>query len=173
MDSPADRLATFRAVPLDESGEAHEKCQILQELEGHLDDPEVLDFFLNLIGDSSEYDLARIDALKILELWEAPDAQTRHRIGLRLGEVLKSEEDVLVQQWAGIAAGSYADIPDVFSVVSAVLTDRVADLDVRHNCLAAVRRLGDSEVAVNLLRSLERDPQFGDHVRRVLREMSR
>jgi hypothetical protein len=171
MDSLADRLAAFRAVPRDERGEASEKCKIVEQMEGHLAAPEVLGFFLELIGDTSEYDLARIDALKILGLWEAPDLQTRHRIGLRLAEVLRSEEDVLVQQWAGIAAEWYADIPEVFTAVSAVLTDQGADLDVRHNCLAAVKRLGDSEVAVNVLRLLEEDGQLGDHVRGILRAM--
>jgi hypothetical protein len=130
-----------------------------------------LSFFLDLVNDPNEYDLARIEALKILQIWKSPRIQVRNQIGRCIAKVLISEDDTLVQQWSAIAADAYIDIPEVFAAVSTRLTDRGADLDVRHNCLAAIERLGTSNEAIHLLQSISDDPRLGIYALRILRAL--
>jgi hypothetical protein len=85
-------------------------------------------------------------------------------------EVLLAEPDVLVQQWTAIAAENFIGVPEVFAAVSSLVADREADLDVRHNCLFAVRRFGPSARARGVLGALTADPELGVHVRRILKE---
>jgi hypothetical protein len=84
-DGVAAQLAAYRAAKLDKNGESHEKCEIVRDLEDHLGRPKVLAFYLNLIAAPDEYDMARLEALKILQLWEPPNDRVRTRVGRRLG----------------------------------------------------------------------------------------
>src|SRR3954471_12703077 len=95
-DTVRARMAAYRAAKLNQNGESHEKCEIVRALEDHLVRPKVLAFFLDLIADPDEYDLARLEALKVLQLWEPPSDRVRSRVGRRLAEVLPAEPDVLV-----------------------------------------------------------------------------
>jgi hypothetical protein len=171
LDAVDGLIAEYRAAVLDEHGECHRKSEIIAALEGHLADERTLAFFLEVIGDLNEYDLARIDALKILELWQASDTEASNRVGLVVANVLVSEEDVLVQQWAAIAAGSLMTVPEVFAAVSGLLADQAADLDVRHNCLAAVQQMGNTDECIRLLRSID-DRDLKPAVNRILNEWS-
>lgn len=166
----AGKIAAYQAAKLDRNGESHEKCEIVQGLEDHLNRPKVLTFYLDLIADPNEYDMARLGALKILQLWVPPSDRVRNRVGRRLAEVLPREPDVLVQQWAAIAAENFVAVPEVFSALSVLLADCEEDLDVRHNCLAAVARRGRCEQVRRVLEPLTDDPQLGVHVRRVIED---
>jgi hypothetical protein len=172
-DAVVAQLAAYRAAKLDQNGQSHEKCEIVRDLEDHLGQPKVLAFYLDLIADPDEYDMARLEALKILQLWDPPNDRVCTRVGRRLAGVLLAEPDVLIQQWMAIAAENFVIVAEVFSAASLLLADREADLDVRHNCLTAVQRLGPSDEVRNLLESLAPDPQLGVHVRRILKEWGR
>jgi hypothetical protein len=166
----AAQIAAYKAAKLDREGESPEKCEIVQGLEEQLSQPEALSFYLDLIADPDEYDMARLEALKILQLWEPPSDRVRTRVGRRLAKVLPEESDVLVQQWAAIAAENFVSVPEVFAAVSALLADRETDLDVRHNCLAAVQRFGRSEQVRSVLEPLTTDPKLGVRAERILKE---
>lgn len=170
MDAIERHILAYRSAPFDSNGEAWGKTEALKALEDLLPDDRVLNFFLDLIADPDEYDMARVEALKVLQLWGPPSEQSRGRVGRRLSEVFLAEPDVLVQQWMAIAAENFIGLPEVFEVASMLLADPEADLDVRHNCLAAVQRLGRSDRVVGVLKPLTSDPQLGVHVRRILKE---
>ena len=172
MDAIQEHIATFRRLTPDELGECYGKCAIVEGMEDNLADERVLSFFLEIVADIDEYDLARIAALKILQLWSAPSDDIHLRVGRELAHVIVSEQDVLVQQWAAIAAENFVDVPDVFAAVVSALGDRHADLDVRHNCLSAVENLRGSEQAKNALRQVVADTEMGANVRRILTEWS-
>src|SRR5262249_24263593 len=74
-DTVTARIAAYRAAHLNQAGESPEKCEIVQGLETHLSKPKALRFLLDLIGDPDEYDLARVEALKILQLWQPATEQ--------------------------------------------------------------------------------------------------
>jgi hypothetical protein len=165
----ADRIASFRAATFSEAGESHSKCDIVRGLEEHLAAPEALAFILDLIGDQREYDMARLEALKILQLCE-PSSDHRVQIGRRLAQAMLVESDILVQQWMAIAAANYIGVPEVFGALITLLNDIGADLDVRYNCLAAVRILGRTAETAKALSPLLSDPEFGPPVRRILNQ---
>lgn len=170
MDIVQDRIAAYRRIKPDPRGECYGKCRIVEELEDHLDDDRVLTFFLDIIDDGTEHDLARVEALKILQLWDPPSDTVRDRVGQRLARVLTSEEDVLVQQWEAIAAKNFIETPEVLAAVTTLLADPRADLAVRHSCLTAVQFLRAKQTA-SILRPLIQDKELGVSVRRILSEI--
>jgi hypothetical protein len=170
MDAVQERIEAFGRLEPDDDGECHGKSSIVEELEDRLDDERVLSFFLKVIADPSEFDLARLAALKIFQLWKAPNKETQVRVGRHLARVLPKEEDVLVQQWIAISAENFAGVPEVFAAAAKLVADSEVDLDVRHNCLSVIVRLRGTEQAKKVLRSLVDDEQIGVHVRRILSE---
>lgn len=170
MDAVQERIEAFGRLEPDDNGECHGKSTIVQELEDRLDDERVLSFYLKLITDSSEFDLARLATLKIFQHWKAPNNEIRVRVGRHLAKVLPKEEDILVQQWIAIAAENFASVPEVFATAAKLVADSGVDLDVRHNCLSVIQRLLGTEQAKNVLRLLVDDEQLGVHVRRILSE---
>lgn len=170
MDAIQEQIDAFGRIERDVNGECHGKSTIVEELEGRLDDERVLSFYLKVIEDPTEFDLARLAALKIFQLWKAPNKQTHARVGQHLAKVLPKEKDILIQQWIAIAAERYANVPEVFAAAAKMVMDSGADLDVRHNCLAVIERLRGTEQAKKVLQSLVEDEQLGVHVRRILSE---
>jgi hypothetical protein len=168
MDAVQERIKAFGRIESDANGECHGKTTIVEELEERLDDDRVLAFYLRIIGDPSEFDLARLEALKIFQLWNAPNEEAHARVGRHLAKVLPKEEDILVQQWIAIAAENFASVPEVFASAAKLASDSTVDLDVRHNCLSVLERLRGTQQATNVLRSLVDDEQLGVHVRRIL-----
>ncbi|MBT8225836.1 MAG: hypothetical protein KJO75_10105, partial [Dactylosporangium sp.] len=83
------------------------KVDVVVELEDHLDDPRVLAFFLSVVADPGEYDLARIECIKILRLWPPSTATDRQRAGQVIAAVLCADDDYLVRQYAAMALGPY------------------------------------------------------------------
>jgi hypothetical protein len=172
MDEIEERIVEFGRAAPDQRGECYGKTRIVQELEEHLADDRVLSFFLAAVADRNEYDLARVDILKILELWDPPTDELRSQVGQLLARLLPQEEDVLVQQWMGIAAGNFVGVPERFDAVAGLLADHDVDLAVRHNCLSAIERLRGSEKARETLRRLANDDEMGDSIRRILAAMA-
>jgi hypothetical protein len=170
MDAVQERIEAFGRLEPDDHGECHGKSTIVEELEDRVDDERVLSFYLQAIADSSEFDLARLAALKIFQLWQAPNDETHARVGRHLAEVLAKEKDILVQQWTAIAAKNFANVPEVFATAARMVRDSEVDLDVRHNCLSVIKQLRGTEQAKNVLRSLVDDEQLGVYVRRILSE---
>ena len=60
MDAVQERIDAFVRLEPDDEGECHGKTTIVEELEDHLDDERVLSFYLKVVADSSEFDLARL-----------------------------------------------------------------------------------------------------------------
>jgi hypothetical protein len=170
MDAVQERIEAFGRLEAGDDGECHGKSTIVEELEDRLEDERVLSFYLKVIADSSEFDLARLAALKIFQHWKAPNNETHVRVGRHLAKVLPKEEDIIVQQWIAIAAENFASVPEVFDTAAKLVANSEIDLDVRHNCLSVIERRRGTEQAKGVLRSLVGDEQLGVHVRRTLSE---
>jgi hypothetical protein len=154
VDAVEQQIAAYRAVPFDEDGEAWGKVSALEALEDHLPDERVLDFFLEVIADPAEYDLAGVELAKLFELDPVP-AQ-RARIGELLAAALVAEEDDLVRQWLARAVACYTDVPAARAAAIGRVLDPEEDEDVRHNCLTGLCR-AEPEV-VRVLRQLAGAP---------------
>lgn len=78
-----------------------QKYDFIREVEYEETD-EKWDFFNAIIANESEYDLARIEALKIIGLYEIP-YQKKDKIAQSLEHIITNEEDYLVKNYAVMA----------------------------------------------------------------------
>lgn len=137
MDEIERLIAAYRCAVFDADGEAWGKTAALESLEEYLPDSRVLEFFLEIVADPTEYDMARVHILKLFEFEAVPGA--RDRIGACIAAALTEERDWMVRCWLGRAVASYADIPAARSVAIARALDQAEFEDVRHNCLPGLR----------------------------------
>lgn len=137
-----------------------------------LDDDVVLPFFLSVVTDQDEDDLARIEILKLFDVRYKENNDENVVMSKALCKILKTkDDDVDVRNHAAIAASNYMDDSNVFSIVSKVLLDADEDNDMRWNAFAALKMLGKTTQSVRALKKLE-DTAFAKAKKRVLEEWS-
>src|ERR1051326_210235 len=85
------------------------KVAIIRQLE-QVSDARVLPFFLRILENKQEYDLARIEVLKILELKEHNNQVEHEQIGKLIQHVLDVDTDDDVRNYAAIAISNYMDV---------------------------------------------------------------
>jgi len=168
VDHVAELVTRFEATPGGEDG-GDAKVEIVLELEDHLTDPRALDLFATVIADPAEYDLARIECVKILHLRPPAGAEDRRRIGRIIAAVLDPDDDYLVRQYAAMSLGPYAQDPVVFDAIATAVTGD-DDVDVRHNALESVLEAGPDDRTRALLQQLTDDPELGKAATHTLRE---
>jgi hypothetical protein len=159
----------YRSVVPSADAEDAGQLEIITELEDHVGDPRVIEFYLSVIADPAEYDLARIECIKILALYPPDAPADRQRVGRTVAQTLWPDEDYLVRQYAAMSLGPYAGDDAVFEALEHVLVHD-DDIDVRFNALASVEEAARSDRTLSLLRRLADDPQLGSAAARSLRE---
>jgi hypothetical protein len=134
------------------------------------EDPRVLPFCLRVAADPTEYDLARIEVFKWLELGRFPDAASRRAIGQVIQQVLRHDSDDDVRAYAAGAAWRFLDVEGVGAAASAVLLDPTEDETVRWNAFAIVDALGPSEEGLFLAQRLRTEPAFASAATGLLKK---
>jgi hypothetical protein len=158
VDEVERHITAYRAAPFDAKGEAWGKTAALEALEAFLPDGRVVDFFLGIVADPTEYDMARLRLVKLFEINPAP--AERQRIGECVAAALPGERDWTVRCWLGRAVAAYSDIPAARAVAIGRALDPAEDEDVRHNCLAGLRP-SDPEAVPALRRIAAEDSSPG------------
>jgi HEAT repeat protein len=130
MDRVDELISDFRNA-LETGRESAGKIDALSAL-ARLDDPRVTRFLIDVAGDPDEYDLARIEALKVLELAEV-DPGDREAVVRMLGRVLDQDEDDDVRSYAARALAGFTEVPGVLDVAASRVLDPDEDEDVRRN----------------------------------------
>lgn len=146
------------------------KPGIISALGESASDPRVVRFLASVATDEKEYDLARIEALKVFQVEKWNDPQARGRIVKAVRDVLTNCRDVEVRNYAAMAAAEYGDIPEIYIALATILKDGKEESNLRWNTFAAIERLGSSPPSIELLRSLFSDSEFKDPAIRVLRD---
>jgi hypothetical protein len=146
------------------------KPNIIEALEDHAADPRALDFLLHVAADRQEFDLARIEALKVRELREARNDEERSRIALVLREVLVDDPDDDVRQYAAMAAASYMSEGRLAEAVVARAFDEGEDINLRWNTFAAIKQLGPTPQGIEVLRRASETPEFGTSALLILQK---
>jgi hypothetical protein len=144
------------------------KPDIILALEDFADDARVVEFLLSVASDESEYDLARIEVLKLFEVKDFGDPVVRTRIGRAIARVLSTTRDDDVRNYAAMAAGSYLDAEGVFEEVERILHDDGADGDLRWNAFAAMKTGGPSARSISSLQRLLEDQDFKQSASQIL-----
>lgn len=146
------------------------KDKIISDLEEHSSDPTVLKFYLEVAAEKNEYDLARIEVLKVLYVRPTSDNKEQSQIGRVIAEILLKDMDDDVRNYAAIAASSYMTVRSVVDAVEHMLRDPQANPDLRANAFAAFKSAGPSPRNIQAIRAVIEDTQFQQSARRVLRE---
>ncbi len=171
MTTFKELVAQYKAASVSSSGEVPGKIEVIDQLSDNLSS-DALEFLVEIISDPGDYDLARIEALKTVQFLEPQHDHLSAKVANAVLIAL-SDEDILVQQWAAIAAASFTDHLAVFDRLLALLEDPEQDLDVRHNCLAAVRQAGPSPKALSCLERVSSDTEIGQYAGDLLRSWGR
>jgi len=147
------------------SADDDDKVEAIAALDDHAGDPGVIAFLTEVTADPGEYDLARIECMKILRLWPPAVPGLGREAGRAIVVALTGDDD-LVRQHAAMSLGPYLHDPVVFEALTAAVSHD-DDLSVRHNALAALAEAEPTERTAELLHRLAGDPELGAAVARI------
>ncbi|WP_020475510.1 hypothetical protein [Zavarzinella formosa] len=167
----AEQIAAYHAAPFDAKGEACGKIQVLEELEDHLGDRDVLAFFLAILGNTDEYDMARCHLLKWFGIDPAPDAEAHRLIGECVADTLRREDDWLVKCWLARVSDAYIDLPVIVTVSAERFRDEAESEEVRCGVMSGLKALGPTAEVMELFRAVAAgSDEVAKSARRILKE---
>lgn len=172
MNNFEELIAKYEAVLPDSKNEQFGKVDVIETLED-FEDLRVLPFLLKVLVDENEYDLARVEIAKILEIRKSKNEKEKQEIAQSLMIVLKyseSDDNYLVRQYAAIAIDNYSDVEGVFEFASQIILNPDEDINVRYNVLDVFERDGSTGRTLKIFRELLKDKEFQKTASRILME---
>jgi hypothetical protein len=146
------------------------KWKLREEIEFE-DIPEKWELIRSVIANTDEYDLARVQALKILEIANLPEADLPSFCELLIS-VITTDKDYDVKNYAVMASKNFVnDSGELQALIIKVLLNPKEDIDIRHNALSAVISLWDLPRRKIVLESLLADEKFEKTAARYLAEL--
>lgn len=143
------------------------KYELLNDIEFE-DIPGKWELLRAVIADQDEYDLARIQALKILEIAAIPEPDIPAFCQL-LASVIETDKDDDVRNYAVMASKNFVnDSDEVKALIVKIVLDTKGDIDIRHNAYAAVRAFWDLPGRKVVLEKLRSDSELGKAAARDL-----
>jgi len=170
LDRVEELIRLFEGEKLSEdpAAEYPERIRIIEELE-EIQDPRVISFFVDVVLNKDEYDLARIEILRILRV-RAPKEDEYGVIGRALIRVLIEDTDNLVKNYAAMALSSYMNTPGALDVVKEIVLDVDADRNLRYSAFGALEEAGVGRFTTDVMRELLKDDEMQDSAESVLNE---
>jgi len=169
MDQIEELLFAFRSArPTGPYRQAYpDKIGAIKALE-HSNDKRVLQFFLSVIADTNEYDLARIETLKILGLRDyVPEDHAT--VGRAIMHLLDDRDDG-VRNYATITMREFMQVDGALEAISKVLLDPDENITIRSSALGSLHRLGPDDRTIGTLNALLSDDEFRPDAIRTLNE---
>ena len=98
-------VAEYRSLPpssdhLPDTGPNDRKCNILSALDEQANDPEVSQLLLEVLRDPREFDLARVEAIKVVGIYISNDNLLAEQLWAEVYRIADSGEDLMLQGWA-------------------------------------------------------------------------
>lgn len=144
------------------------KVEYIKELEWE-DIDSKWDLYNTILLDEEDYDLARIEVLRILEVTEIP-LSYQQKLSSSLAKVIETTSDEDVLTYAVICASVFITNPTIERLVIAVLLDISQDENIRYCAFDVILKIEDKEKRNNLLEQLIEDVLFTKSVKRLLAE---
>ncbi len=166
-------ISDYYSVLPDSKQEEFGKVRIIEKFEEFVDNERILQFFLNVLIDDEDFDLARVEIAKILDIRDSENAVENQEIAQSLIHVLKnSEDDYLVRQYVAMAMWNYVDVEGVFEFASGIILDSDEDINVRYNVLDIFFQDGATERTLKILKGLlqDEDKSLQQTANRILKE---
>jgi hypothetical protein len=148
------------------------KISILQELE-YLSDSESIPFMIETALNKTEYDLVRIEALKIIGVKKMKSKRLHNTAAAALNSILRDEyDDDDVRNYAAMATGHYLETDGVFEALIIILYDETADTNMRWSAFAEIERAWElaPKICASVMRHMMNDSEFRESAVRVLNE---
>ncbi|GET46682.1 HEAT repeat domain-containing protein [Capnocytophaga felis] len=145
-----------------------QKYDFIREVEFEETD-EKWDLFNIIIANEAEYDLARIEALKIIAIYDIPNDK-KPKIAQSLEYIITNEEDYLVRNYAIMALRNFIEYPTLIKLAKTIVSDSNEDENCRHNALSAIEKM-PNEAKKEILTSLLTDKYMKPYVQQILDEM--
>jgi len=156
---------TFSLANIDSSG----KPEIITELED-IDDERILPFFLEVLLNEQEYDLARIETLQVLKLRNCSHQEEYDQIGQAIKQVLVNSTDQDIRNYAAMAIASYIETEGAFDVIEGILLDEKEDINLRYNAFGVIEEIGLQDRSMEILKKLIQNPEFNQPSLRLINE---
>ncbi len=142
IESPSDLVVRYRALPfpsddLGDCADNHAKPDILRDLDEHANNENVGELLLDILNASDEYDLARIEAAKIVHLYVDDSSPFERQLKQQVWNIFAdANEDTMVRQHASqntcVGFGGDAEL----EIIERLLFDEDDDIDVRHGAFS-------------------------------------
>jgi hypothetical protein len=171
MDDVQRLIQEFRSEDTTTLGDFSKKVEIITDLE-YMDDQRIMPFFLEIVSDENEYDLARIEVLKILRLKEPLEAETDEKIARILTNILSNSADDDVRIYAAMTASTYTGFVNLVEVLSTIIFDDQEDINLRWNAITSIEEMGDTEQSRRIMEKALPNNDFQDYAKRILNEWS-
>jgi hypothetical protein len=98
-------VVEYRSLPpssdhLPDTGPNDRKCKILLKLDEQANDPEVSQLLLDVLRDPHEFDLARVEAIKIVGIYISEDNPLAEKLWAEVYRIAESDDDLTLRGWA-------------------------------------------------------------------------
>jgi HEAT repeat protein len=171
MDKVSKLINSFREENTNqlENVDSSLKTNIIAQLED-IEDERILPFFLDVLLDQQEYDLAKIEVLEVLKLKDCQNQAEYQKIGKIIRQVLTNDFDNNVRIYAAMAISNYIETEGVIDDLSNIILNENEDIDLRWNALTALEETPKKEIYVTILKKLVNIPEFRKFALRKLKE---
>lgn len=168
VQNTAELVARYLALPFgsDRLGDCpmnHAKVELLCQLDEYANESNVSQLLLDILASTDEYDLARIEATKIIGIYINETSPLERQLKYQIWNVFAdSNDETLVRQHASqrISVGFGGDTEQ--SIIERLLFDDEDDIDVRHGALQYVRKSDDTEFVTRIVGKLKAHPYWGE-----------
>lgn len=147
-----------------------DRVEFLKKIEFE-DEPSKWELLDHIIQDEEDYDLARIEALKILEIAEI-QGHIKDKIMKTLIGVIESTEDYDVRNYATSAIVNFVEYSQIRIVARNLVLNIDEDIDIRYNAFDVIKKISDIDERNEVLKRLLDDTDFQKSAQRVLTEGS-
>ena len=144
-----------------------EKVELINSL--NFDDYEdKWDLILEVIQDENEYDLARIEAFKVIEIANIPEIILDRLCDVVIN-LLKNENDYDVKNYAFIASRNLINNSiEIKNYIRKIVLSKEEDIDIKHNAYSAILKIKDQAEKTKILNSLLDDEVFSKYAKKDL-----
>ncbi len=126
------------------------------------------DLIIEVIKDETEYDLARIEALKVIEIADVPE-NVIDKLCAIISNLCNNESDYDVRLYVLIASCNLINYSsDLKKNVVDILFSKHEDIDLRHNAFSAILRIENKNERDKILNLLVEDKDFSRSAKRHL-----
>jgi hypothetical protein len=162
----SEQVRAYRSLPpsSDTAGDSIEndrKVNIVASLDENANEPVVAQLLHDVLCDKSEYDLARIEAAKIVGIYVTAECSLERELKRHVWEIFVDKaEDCLVRQHASQQIEVGFGGPDEQQQIAEILFDATDDEDVRHGAFAYLKQIKSTQFARELIERLLIDPYW-------------